>query len=102
MRENTRDPRIQEHVVTVHLAEIDLLVNLGTLIAERLGTPPPADAAPAVTPFDLGLVPWAFHDPQQGCEVVSYLDDREQVRHVPTTRMTEVPKKWRHLWIASS
>jgi hypothetical protein len=72
------------------------------MIDRITATPPPADAAPAITPFDLGLVPWAFHDPQQNCEVVSYLDDRNQVRHVPTTRMTEVPKKWRRLWVASS
>jgi len=65
----------------------------------RAATPPPADAMPAITPFDLGLEPWAFVDPQQNCEVVAYLDDRNQLRHVPTTRASEVPGKWRRVWI---
>lgn len=58
-----------------------------------------AEAAPATTPYDLGLEPWAFHDPRQACEVVAYLDPQNQVRHVPTTRASEVPKAWRRMWL---
>ena len=54
---------------------------------------------PATTPYDLGLEPWAFHDPRQACEVVAYLDPQNQVRHVPTTRASEVPKAWRRMWL---
>ena len=63
---------------------------------------PAADAAapaPATTPYDLGLEPWTFHDPRQACEVVAYLDPQNQIRHVPTTRASEVPKAWRRVWL---
>lgn len=63
---------------------------------------PLADAGaqtPATTPYDLGLEPWTFHDPRQACEVVAYLDPQNQVRHVPTTRASEVPKAWRRMWL---
>ena len=53
----------------------------------------------ALTPYDLGLEPWAFHDPRQACEVVAYLDPQNQLRHVPTTRASEVPKAWRRVWL---
>lgn len=58
-------------------------------------SPPPAD------PFDIGLVPWSFHDPRQGCDVVAYLDPRNLIRHVPITRATDVPKTWRRVWLES-
>lgn len=57
------------------------------------------DTLPAQTPYDLGLEPWTFRDPQQGCDVVAYLDPQNQIRHVPTTRATEVPKTWRRMWL---
>lgn len=63
---------------------------------------PPAEVepqAPPATPYDLGLEPWAFHSPHDRCDVVSYVDDRNQVRHVPVTRATEVPKAWRRVWL---
>jgi hypothetical protein len=60
---------------------------------------PPADTVPARTPYDLGLEPWTFHDPSQKVDVMAYIDDRNQVRHVPTTRTSEVPKAWRRVWI---
>jgi hypothetical protein len=69
--------------------------------AERRATEPvPAGDEPkALTPYDLGLMPWTLHDPQLRCDVVAYVDDREQVRHVPTTRATEVPASWRRVWL---
>jgi hypothetical protein len=89
-----------ELVVTVHLADIDALVSVAALaIGRAAATPPPADPLPTMTPYDLGLEPWTFVDPQQKCEVVTYLDDRNQLRHVPTTRASEVPGKWRRVWI---
>lgn len=60
---------------------------------------PPAAPEPAQTPYDLGLVPWAFHSPSHGGDVVAYVDDRNQVRHVPGTRTSEVPKNWMRVWL---
>lgn len=72
----------------------------------RANAPLPAEPVPAddeeeraITPFDLGLTPWQFHSPAHGGDVVAYIDDRNQVRHVPTTRATEVPKTWLRVWL---
>jgi len=92
----------QELVVTVHLADVDPLVNLGALLIKALRLeiePAPDEPEPAQTPYDLGLEPWTFVDPQRRTEVVAYLDDRGQLRHVPTTRASEVPKAWRRVWL---
>lgn len=43
---------------------------------------------------------WTFHDPRQKCEVGAWLDDREQVRHIPLDREDEVPGHWRKLLLA--
>jgi hypothetical protein len=61
--------------------------------------PAPAESAHARTPYDVGLEPWTFHSPSHGGDVMAYIDDRNQVRHVPTTRTSEVPKAWRRIWI---
>lgn len=67
-------------------------------VAEAVrGTPHPAP--PAQTPADLGLEQWAFRSPSAGCDVVAYVDDHNQVRHVPTTRTSEVPVRWRRVWL---
>jgi hypothetical protein len=58
-------------------------------------TPPPA-------PQDLGLEPWTFYDPQQKAVVMAYVDDRNQVRHVPVTRTSDVPKAWRPVWLGAA
>ena len=95
----------QELVVTVHLADVDPLVNLGVLLVEALKTlrpepePAPDEPEPAQTPYDLGLEPWTFHAPRENCDVVAYVDPQNQLRHVPTTRATEVPKSWRRVWL---
>jgi hypothetical protein len=65
----------------------------------RIAATPAAEPEHALTPYDLGLAPWVFHDPRQGCDVMAYVDDREQVRHVPSTRATEVPASWRRVWL---
>lgn len=54
---------------------------------------------PAQTPYDLGLEPWTFHSPSHKADVMAYVDDRNQVRHVPLTRTSEVPKTWRRVWL---
>jgi hypothetical protein len=66
--------------------------------------PMPAETEPepevhTPTPYDLGLAPWVFHDPRQRCDVMAYVDDRDQVRNVPTSRATEVPASWRRVWL---
>jgi len=60
-----------------------------------------APAGPALTndPYDLGLEPWLFYDPHQKIDTMAYVDDRNQVRHVPSNRATEVPKAWRRVWL---
>lgn len=76
----------------------EALEALRALGANRSG---PAEPAPAQTPYDLGLEPWAFHDPRQKCDVVAYLDPQNQLRYVPATRATEVPKTWLRVWLES-
>lgn len=91
---------IQRHTHKLDEAQLDLLLN-----ALRAAlTPPPAapDDGHARTPYDAGLEPWAFHSPTHGGDVMAYIDDRNQVRHVPTTRTSEVPKAWRRIWIEAS
>lgn len=67
----------------------------------ELATPPAAPEAAGTSrnPYDIGLEPWSFHDPSQKCDVVAYIDDRNQVRHVPVSRSSEVPKAWRRVWL---
>jgi len=92
---------IQRHVHSLSaetLREIDGIVSR---VIEAYA-PSPADATAAPTsrnPYDIGLEPWAFHDPKQKCDVVAYIDDRNQVRHVPVSRSSEVPKAWRRVWL---
>lgn len=43
--------------------------------------------------------PWTFCSPHSRCDVTAYLDDHNQVRHVPVTRTTDVPAHWRRLFI---
>lgn len=70
--------------------------------AERRAVPAGLVATEAGTtrnPYDIGLEPWSFHDPSQKCDVVAYIDDRNQVRHVPVSRSSEVPRAWRRVWL---
>ena len=53
----------------------------------------------AQTPYDLGLEPWTFHSPHDQADVVAYVDDRNQLRHVSPSRVSEVPKAWRRVWV---
>ena len=80
----------------VHRFDPNQFENLLALFAPPA---PPAEPRPAQTPYDLGLEPWAFTDPRQQCEVVAYVDGQQQIRHVPTTRASEVPKAWRRVWL---
>lgn len=60
---------------------------------------PAEPAKPATNPLDLGLELWSFHSPSAACDVVAYVDDHNQVRHVPTTRVGDVPRHWRRIWL---
>jgi hypothetical protein len=64
---------------------------------ERVAVPPVE--TPPAGPHDVGLELWTFHDPQQKIDVMAYVDDRNQVRHVPVTRASDVPKAWRPVWL---
>lgn len=84
-----------EHALDPEAAEL-----LRELVA-AFAPPAPAEPRPAQTPYDIGLEPWAFHDPRQKVDVVAYLDPQNQIRHVPITRASEVPKAWRRVWLES-
>jgi hypothetical protein len=88
---------IQRHVHSLNTDQFDAI--FGVLL--RAATPLPAESAASGNrnPYDIGLEPWAFHDPGQKCDVVAYIDDRNQVRHVPVNRSSEVPKAWRRVWL---
>lgn len=73
------------------------LLRLGEPIAPP--APEPAAETHALTPYDLGLAPWAFHSPSHGGDVMAYVDDRNQLRHVPSTRTAEVPPTWQRVWL---
>ena len=90
-----------ETIEHVHRLADDQFEDLRELLGRLAGPPQvPADGEMhAVTPYDLGLEPWAFHDPRQRVDVVTYVDDRNQLRHVPTTRAGEVPRHWRRVWL---
>jgi hypothetical protein len=77
--------------------QFSTLVDL--LAAKPLPATPEAAAGTSRNPHDIGLEPWSFHDPAQKCDVVAYIDDRNQVRHVPVSRSSEVPKAWRRVWL---
>lgn len=72
---------------------------VGLLAAPPAGLVAVAAAGTTRNPYDIGLEPWSFHDPGQKCDVVAYIDDRNQVRHVPVSRSSEVPKAWRRVWL---
>lgn len=89
---------IQQHVHNLGPETLDAMRDM--LAALRTGGPThDPSCVTAQTPYDLGLIPWQFHDPRQKVDVVAYVDDRNQVRHVPTTRATEVPKTWQRVWL---
>jgi len=90
--------RLEIHFSDASIQALHDAFRAGRDAERRAAEPEPAEAH-ALTPYDLGLVPWTFHDPQQRCDVMAYVDDREQVRHVPTTRATEVPASWRRVWL---
>jgi hypothetical protein len=83
-------------------AEVTLRLDpqqLATLV--ELFAPPPEPQAPAAaeTPYDLGLEPFTLYSATHGCDVVAYIDPQKQMRHVPTSRGTDVPKTWRRVWV---
>jgi hypothetical protein len=60
-------------------------------------SPPPAEAPAAAPLWD--YVPWRFYAPREDCDVIAFLDDREQVRHVPAVSAANVPAGWRMLYV---
>lgn len=76
--------------------------NFARMLREIVNPPQAGTPVHARTPYDVGLEPWAFHSPSHGCDVMAYIDDRNQVRHVPTSRTSEVPKAWRRVWIEAA
>jgi hypothetical protein len=43
--------------------------------------------------------PWTFYSAAHECNLISYLDDRNQVRHVPDKSGYTVPESWRRLYV---
>jgi hypothetical protein len=100
---NTRDPSIPESVITHHLAsdQFDTIANgLIMLIAElRIANGTRRDPEPA--PADCDHEPWQFTSPKPPHErLLAFVDDANQVRHVPVTRADEVPAGWRRILLA--
>lgn len=95
------DPTTPDPVITHRLdpEQFDVLTNgLAMLIAELRvanlgGTVEPEPAA-------CHHEPWQFHSPHDKLDVVAFVDDAQQVRHVPVTRADEVPKAWRRILLA--
>lgn len=89
--------------VTHRFAEdqFDVLVNgIAGLIAElRIAN---GRAATAPRPAPVPGEPWTFHSPQEKRDVVAFVDDRNQVRHVPVDRADDVPATWRMILLAPS
>lgn len=103
------EPKPQELIITHHFADLDVVVNLVTALAEARSKP---DADALREAYEAGYAngkqdgadrpnaePWRFHSPSAGADVAAYLDDHNQVRHVPTTRVTDVPKHWRRIYV---
>jgi hypothetical protein len=83
-------PLPQRHVHTLDPEQFQAIINAFTNTFE------PATPQPEPLPAP-NVVPWTFRDPRQQCEVAAYLDPQNQVRHVPVSRATDVPKTWRPL-----
>lgn len=85
---------------TVHRHHLDAeqFDTLVSLLARLL--PPPLPAAGTPTLEDLAE-PWAFPSPRhRGEQVIAFVDDVNQVRHVLASRVDEVPTTWRKMWLA--
>lgn len=80
--------------------QFETIVNgLAMLVAELrvanrfAGSAPAPEPAPPGEPLDL----WTFHDPHLKREVGAWVDDRNQVRHIPVTDADVVPRHWRRI-----
>lgn len=103
MGSNTRDPSIPESVITHHLAgdQFDTLANgLIMLIAElRIANGSRRDPEPAPAACD--HEPWTFRDSRPPHDDVgAWIDDRNQVRHIPEKDAGDVPRHWRRVLLA--
>lgn len=93
---------VTEHIVT-HSVDEGLMNGLVMLIAELrianrfAGNTP----EPATVPAGCDHEPWTFRDPKPPHDdMVAFLDDRQQVRYIPTARANEVPRHWRRVLLA--
>lgn len=75
------------------------LRQLTNAIRNGTSATPPAAAAPS--PFAGPYYePWSFYAPQEAEDVLAFLDDRQQVRHIPVSVVAQgVPSAWRQLFV---
>lgn len=84
------------------LIELSLAPGAGEALAqavraviEQYGAVAPAGSNPNRPDVE----PWVFHSPSAACDVVAYLDDHNQIRHVPVTRTVDIPGSWRRVFV---
>lgn len=93
---------LQQHHVH-HFDPEQLSAVLDALRAATVPAPSPQPDPLMLSPellAEAGIEPWTFHSPHDKCDVTVYVDDRNQVRHVPTSRRREVPAGWRRVLLA--
>lgn len=62
-------------------------------IANRSATgEPDHSTGPAVEP-------WTFYSPHHKGDVAAFLDDANQLRHIPANHASEVPAGWRRVYL---
>lgn len=82
----------QRHIVTHHLSP-ELRDLLHAIV------PDPDVSIDDPTPAQPRLEPWTFYSPVHQRDVYAFVDDTQQVRHVPVDRCNDVPKAWRQIYL---
>jgi hypothetical protein len=90
----------QEHIHSFNPTQLKAIIEALTPQAPAPEPPAEAPLLTLATLLEAGVEPWTFHDPHQKCDVTAFLDPQHQIRHVPTSRSSEVPNTWRRVLLA--
>lgn len=86
------------HIHALDPDQLGVIVGAVDRFAKALvGALTPAGAQAATPEPAPELDRWQFYDPRIGEIVEAYLDPQNQVRHVPMSRTSEIPKTWRRI-----